>query len=160
MDPLYRKKVVVLGFGRQGRALARWLPTLGARVTVSDLSTIDSFNGDLAQYTDVEFVFGGHPESLLDDADLLCVSGGVPLALPIIQEAVRREIPISNDAQLFMERCPATVIGITGSAGKTTTTTLIGEMLKAAGKKSWVGGNIGRCAAGCAESDRGFAIRS
>jgi UDP-N-acetylmuramoylalanine--D-glutamate ligase len=142
-DPLYRKRVVVLGFGRQGRALARWLPTVGASVVVSDQSTPDELNGHLAAFDGVEFVFGGHPEDLLDDADLVCISGGVPLELPIIQEAVERGIPLSNDAELFLERCPTAVIGITGSAGKTTTTTLVGEMLKQAGRTTWVGGNIG-----------------
>ena len=142
-DPLYRKRVVVLGFGRQGRALARWLPTVGASVVVSDMAHHDHFNGDLAPYTDVEFVLGGHPVSLLDDADLLCISGGVSLGLPIVHEAVKRGIPLSNDAQLFLERSPAPVIGITGSAGKTTTTTLVGLMLERAGMKTWVGGNIG-----------------
>ena len=143
MDPLHRKRVVVLGFGRQGRALARWLPTVGAQVVVSDLFTFDHHNGDMAAYANVEFVLGGHPESLLDDADLMCISGGVSLALPIVQSAIQRGIPLSNDAQLFLERCPASVIGITGSAGKTTTTTLVGEMLHQSGRKTWVGGNIG-----------------
>jgi UDP-N-acetylmuramoylalanine--D-glutamate ligase len=74
---------------------------------------------------------------------MVCVSGGVPFELPLIQAAYQREIPITNDAILFLERCPAKVIGITGSAGKTTTTTLTGEMCKQAGIKTWVGGNIG-----------------
>lgn len=143
MDPLHRKRVVVLGFGRQGRALARWLPTIGASVVVSDQSTPEEMNGNLSAFVGVEFVFGGHPESLLDGADLVCISGGVPLELPIIQQAVERGIPLTNDAQLFLERCPVPVIGITGSAGKTTTTTLVGEMLKQAGYTTWVGGNIG-----------------
>jgi UDP-N-acetylmuramoylalanine--D-glutamate ligase len=94
-------------------------------------------------FPDVEFVLGGHPESMLDGVDLLCLSGGVALELPIVLEAVRRRIPLSNDAQLFLERCPASVIGITGSAGKTTTTTLTGEIMKRAGYTTWVGGNIG-----------------
>lgn len=71
------------------------------------------------------------------------MSGGVPLTIPFIQAAVERGIPLSNDAQLFLERCPARVIGITGSAGKTTTTTLTGQMIERAGFKTWVGGNIG-----------------
>jgi UDP-N-acetylmuramoylalanine--D-glutamate ligase len=142
-DPLYRKRVVVLGFGRQGRALARWLPSVGAHVVVSDQHIIDQMNGDLAQFSGVEFVFGSHPESLLDEADAVCISGGVPLTLAFVQEALRREIPLTNDAQLFLERCPAPVVGITGSAGKTTTTTLVGEMLRRTGRQTWIGGNIG-----------------
>jgi len=143
MDGALRgQRIVVLGFARQGQALARWLPGQGAEVVVSDARGPAEV-GDLAAFPGVEFVLGGHPESLLDGADLLCLSGGVPLELEIVQAARRRGIPLSNDAQLFLERCPAPVIGITGSAGKTTTTTLCGDMLRQAGFKTWVGGNIG-----------------
>jgi UDP-N-acetylmuramoylalanine-D-glutamate ligase len=140
--PLRGKRAVVLGFARQGRALARWLPAQGASVVVSDLNSAEAL-GDLSVYPDVEFVLGQHPASLLDGADLLCISGGVPLELEVVQAALRRGIPLTNDAQLFLERCPAPVIGITGSAGKTTTTTLAGDMLRQAGYRTWVGGNIG-----------------
>lgn len=143
IDRLYGKKVAVLGFARQGKALARWLPTVGARVLISDSRPQEKLVDELAEFPDVEFVLGGHPESLLDGVDLLCISGGVPLELPIVEEARRRKIPLSNDAQLFLERCPATVIGITGSAGKTTTTSLTGAIMNAAGRTTWVGGNIG-----------------
>ena len=88
-------------------------------------------------------VLNGHPLDLLDGADLLCLSGGVSPAIPIAQEAVRRGIPLSNDGQLTLRHCPAPVLGITGSAGKTTTTTLVGLMLGAAGFTVHVGGNIG-----------------
>jgi UDP-N-acetylmuramoylalanine--D-glutamate ligase len=142
-DVLHGKRVAVLGFGRQGQALARWLPTVGAQVVVSDQRSAEQLALDTAAFPNVEFVLGGHPESLLDGVDLLCLSGGVPLDLPIVQAAIKRGIPLSNDAQLFLERCPAPVIGITGSAGKTTTTTLVGEIVKRAGLKTWVGGNIG-----------------
>jgi UDP-N-acetylmuramoylalanine--D-glutamate ligase len=91
----------------------------------------------------VDFVLGKHPKRLLEGTDLLCLSGGVPLYAPIVVAAQKRGIPLSNDAQLFLERCPAPVIGITGSAGKTTTTALVGEMCQAAGLTTWVGGNIG-----------------
>lgn len=143
MDRLNGKKVAVLGFARQGQALARWLPTVGARVLVSDGKTTEQLSLNPNDYPGAEFVLGGHPESMLDGLDLLCISGGVPLTLPIVQAAMARGIPLSNDAQLFLERCPAKVIGITGSAGKTTTTTLTGEILRAAGFRTWVGGNIG-----------------
>ncbi len=142
-DPLQGKTVVVIGFARQGRALARWLPTIGARVVVNDGKSAEALRLNPADYPGVEFILGSHPEILLEGADLLCVSGGVPLDLPIIQLALRYGVPLTNDAQLFMERCPAPVIGITGSAGKTTTTTLTGEIFKRAGHRTWVGGNIG-----------------
>jgi len=144
-DELSGKRVVVMGFARQGQALARWLPAIGARVTVTDARPETAFGESLAPYRadGVAFVLGGHPLSLLDDADVLCVSGGVPLTAPLVAEALRRGVPVTNDAQLFLARCPARTIGITGSAGKTTTTSLVGAMCRAAGRMTHVGGNIG-----------------
>jgi len=144
-DPLAGKHVVVLGMARQGKALGRWLPTVGARVTLSDTRRADQLAADMAEFAGqpVEFVLGGHPLNLLDGCDVLCVSGGVPLTLPVVQEAFRRGVWVTNDAQLFLERCPAPVLGITGSAGKTTTTALVGAMCRASGVRTWIGGNIG-----------------
>lgn len=149
-DPLSGARVVVLGLARQGRALGRWLPTVGAHVTLSDSrsadllgDTVDEFAGHPA----ITLALGGHPLDLLEGCDLLCVSGGVPLTLPIVQEAFRRGVRVANDAQLFLERCPAPVLGITGSAGKTTTTALAGAMCahwtETTGHQTFVGGNIG-----------------
>jgi UDP-N-acetylmuramoylalanine--D-glutamate ligase len=124
------KRVVILGAARQGTALARWLVAQGARVTLSDMNASVDVSG-LADLTNrMTFALGGHPLTLLDDCDVLCLSGGVPIDLPIVLEAKQRGVPLSNDAQIFFDVCPAPIIGITGSAGKTTTTTLIGEILK------------------------------
>jgi UDP-N-acetylmuramoylalanine--D-glutamate ligase len=154
------RRVLILGAARQGIALARWLFRHGANVTLSDsrqLEALASAQALLAD-TDVKWAVGGHPLELLDDTDLLCISGGVPLTLPIVQEAFKRNIPVSNDSQIFMEVVPCRTIGITGSAGKTTTTTLVGEMAKldygqrtmdrdassmVHSPRSYVGGNIG-----------------
>ncbi len=143
MDSLQGKRVLVLGYGRQGRALARWLPTRGASVTVSDRQPIEPVLDELPPGASVEFISGDHSQELLDETDLMCLSGGVPLDAPLVREAQARDIPLTNDAQLFLERCPAPVIGITGSAGKTTTTSLVAAMLQAAGRQVWTGGNIG-----------------
>jgi UDP-N-acetylmuramoylalanine--D-glutamate ligase len=141
------KHVVILGAARQGKALARYLTAHGARVVLNDAQTADKIDlSSLADVSGLTTVFGAHPLELLDGCDLLCLSGGVPIDLPIVLEAARRGIPVGNDAAIFMELCPAPVIGITGSAGKTTTTTLTFEMLRAAapaGRTVWVGGNIG-----------------
>ena len=90
---------------------------------------------------------GGHPLSLLDGCDLLCLSGGVPPQIEIVTAAIARGIPLSNDSlltfQLARQQGLGPLVAITGSSGKTTTTTLVGEMLAAAGRKVHVGGNIG-----------------
>lgn len=139
------KRAVVLGLARQGVAMARFLAHAGAQVTVSDLKTKAELADAVAALADlpIRFALGGHPMSLLRGTDFICVSGGVPLDIPLLVEAQKKGIPLVSDAQLFLERCPATLIGITGSAGKTTTTALVGEMCRAAGRRTWVGGNIG-----------------
>ena len=100
----------------------------------------------------VRWVYGGHPMNLLDSCDALFISGGVPISIPLITEAFRQGVPVLNDSQLFLETAVCKIIGITGSAGKTTTTTLVGNILDRAvktegtelfGNKIWVGGNIG-----------------
>ena len=95
----------------------------------------------------IEWATGGHPLHLLNGTDLLAISGGVPLSNPLVVEAAKRGIPLTNDTQIFLETVPCKTIGITGSAGKTTTTTLVGRIAKAglSGKfrEVWIGGNIG-----------------
>lgn len=140
------KRVLILGAARQGLALARWLSVHGARVTLSD--TRSEADLRLAKESlsglEITWALGGHPLELLEMTEVLCLSGGIPLTLPIVAEAVARGIPLSNDSQIFMEVVPCKTIGITGSAGKTTTTTLVGNMAKLAfGEKAYVGGNIG-----------------
>ncbi|MHB8777537.1 MAG: UDP-N-acetylmuramoyl-L-alanine--D-glutamate ligase [Anaerolineales bacterium] len=139
-------RTLILGAARQGTALARWLSRHGSNVTLSDSRPAGEFKAARAALADtnVEWAVGGHPLELLDKTDVLCLSGGVPLTLPIVKEAVKRGIPLSNDSQIFMEIAPCRTIGITGSAGKTTTTTLVGEMAKRTyGNHAYVGGNIG-----------------
>jgi UDP-N-acetylmuramoylalanine--D-glutamate ligase len=140
------KRVVILGAARQGLALARWMARHGARVTLSDQRSAAELAGarEALSGLPVEWALGGHPLELLQQADVLCLSGGVPASLPIVEAARKRGIPLSNDTQVFMEAVPCRTIGITGSAGKTTTTTLVGLMAKEAhGSAAHVGGNIG-----------------
>jgi len=140
------KRVLILGAARQGLALARWLALHGAHVTLSDMRSADELRTVREALADVQvdWALGGHPLALLDTTDVLCLSGGIPLTLPIVAEAVSRGIPLSNDSEIFMEVVPCKTIGITGSAGKTTTTTLVGRMAKNAyGDKAYIGGNIG-----------------
>lgn len=168
------QKIVILGAARQGLALARYLSRKGARVVLNDrrseaelLRAREELAGADLGYPPIEWVFDGHPISLLDGTDWLCISGGVPLTLPLVVEAQARGIPLTNDSQIFLESAPCKVVGITGSAGKTTTTTLVGRMAMAARElpvsqagqdafegtfgvfpsgpmgRVWVGGNIG-----------------
>ena len=144
-----KRNVVILGMGRQGLALARFFAASGANVTISDVAPAEKLTEELDQLGDLPVVLalGGHPPDLLDDCDLLCLSGGVMLQTPLVQDAMRRGIPLSNDSLLTMQLAPCPVIAITGSSGKTTTTTLVGEMLQetvGAARTVHVGGNIGR----------------
>ena len=142
--------MVIVGLARQGKALARYFADQGADVVMTDLRSMDELRPAIEELADLplEFALGGHPDELLADAQLLCLSGGVPADLPLAQQARRRGIRVTNDAQLFLQSCPARTIGITGSAGKTTTTALLGEMARLwgqdSGARAWVGGNIGR----------------
>ncbi len=142
------KNILIIGAARQGLALTRYLIGQNARITLNDHRTEAQLREEIAGLAGqpVRWVLGEHPLSLLENTDLVAVSGGVPLEIPVIVEAQRRGIPVTNDSQIFMESVPCPVIGITGSAGKTTTTSLVGEIAKAAlGRqhKAWVGGNIG-----------------
>jgi UDP-N-acetylmuramoylalanine--D-glutamate ligase len=143
------KRVVILGAARQGLALARYLSSQGAKVTLNDMRTADQLEAARRSTAgmNIEWVVGGHPLHLLNDTDLIAISGGIPLTNSLVVEAVRRGIPLTNDTQIFLETVPCRTIGITGSAGKTTTTTLVGRIAKAglSGKfrEVWIGGNIG-----------------
>jgi UDP-N-acetylmuramoylalanine--D-glutamate ligase len=154
VDRWQGKRVVILGAARQGTALARYLAHHGANVILTDTRPAADLQDALAALHDlpVEWVLGEHPLALLQGADLVCPSGGVPLDIPFLLEARRRGIRLSNDTEIFLQQVPGRVIGITGSAGKTTTTTLVGRMAQAAGelpggrspyRRVWVGGNIG-----------------
>lgn len=139
------QRIVVLGLGREGKALAKFLSHKGARVTVSDLKSPEDLSQEIAELEEmqVHFVMGGHPETLLEGADAVYVSPGVPRDIPFLKEAFRRGVRLESETRLFFSLCRAPIIGITGSSGKTTTTSLVGEMLKASGKEIYVGGNIG-----------------
>jgi UDP-N-acetylmuramoylalanine--D-glutamate ligase len=144
------QKVVIIGAARQGLALARYLTLHGAQVVLNDFrpaAELQVEQNSLSDLSTITWVLGAHPLSLLEGAQTLCISGGVPLNLPLVVEAQKRGLLITNDSQIFLEAAPCKVIGITGSAGKTTTTTLVGLMAQQAFQNSsanaWIGGNIG-----------------
>jgi UDP-N-acetylmuramoylalanine--D-glutamate ligase len=157
-------RVTVLGMARQGTAAARFFLAAGADVTISDLRLADQLatarnelehyvaelntrrngsSGSPSRTAQIRMVFGSHPLSLLDRTDLLCLSGGVSPAIPIAETARELGIPLTNDAQLTLLYCPVPVLGVTGSAGKTTTATLTSLILQESGFTVHLGGNIG-----------------
>jgi len=151
MTPWKHQRVLIIGVARQGLSLARYLVQQGAQVTLNDQRTAEQLSATRQALADLPVIWalGGHNLDLLDKTDTVCVSGGVPLTMPLVVEAFRRGIKVTNDSQIFLEAVPCKVIGITGSAGKTTTTTLVGRIAQASAlsdpalRKVWVGGNIG-----------------
>lgn len=137
---------VVMGLGREGVALANYLSSHNLPVTGTDARTEAELGAgiDTLRAAGVPLLLGGHPLSLLDETDILFVSPGVPLEVEFVQHALSRRIPLCTESKLFCYLCPAPIAGITGSSGKTTTTTLAGKIMEATGRKTWVGGNIGR----------------
>jgi UDP-N-acetylmuramoylalanine--D-glutamate ligase len=135
-------KATVVGLGREGLALARYLTDQGDDVTVTDAQPAEKLQAEIEQLRDlpVKLALGGHPDEVLDGADTIYLSAGIKPHQPPF--AGRDNL--SSLTALFFEHCPAPIIGITGSAGKTTTTTLLGKMLEQGSKRVWVGGNIGR----------------
>jgi UDP-N-acetylmuramoylalanine--D-glutamate ligase len=145
------KRILIIGAARQGLALVRYLVQHGSIVTLSDNQNEAQMASEIESLRNlpVTWALGGHPLDLLNETDFVSVSGGVPLTIPILEEAQKLGIPLINDSQVFMEVCPCKVVGITGSAGKTTTTALVGNIgnthvqIKNLPSKVWVGGNIG-----------------
>ncbi len=138
--------MTVLGLAREGIDLARFLHAEGARVTVTDQKRAELLDDELAQLQDLRlrYVLGGHPtDLLLDGCEWLFVSPGVPQEASLVQDARRRGVEVSSATRLFLDRCQGTVVGITGSSGKGTTTGLVGELLRLDGRDVRVGGNIG-----------------
>jgi len=138
----------IVGLGREGTALACFLTQEGAEVTVTDLKGPGQLRDRIEQIhsilspSAVQFALDGHPMEVLE-ADVIFVSPGVPMQIPLLVEARRRGLLLTSEPRLFGTLCPAPLIGITGSNGKTTTAALVGDILKADGRRTWVGGNIG-----------------
>ncbi|MGG0178958.1 UDP-N-acetylmuramoyl-L-alanine--D-glutamate ligase [Gottfriedia acidiceleris] len=148
------KNVLVLGMAKSGYAASRLLKKLGATVSVNDRTPFEQ--NEIAQKLKSEgfnVVCGEHPLSLLDDQPFCIVKNpGIPYTNPILIEAVKRNIPIYTEIELAYLISEAPFIGITGSNGKTTTTTLALNMLQEGNKKPLVAGNIGTVACEVAET--------
>ncbi len=139
------KRVLVVGLGKSGLAAAHFLKARGARVTVSDArpaTLIAELSGLLEEGFMVEA--GSHGLLTFRRQDLIVVSPGVPLSTPVLTQVRAMGAHIIGELELGSQFLQGEVIAVTGSNGKTTTTTLIGEILKASGRPTLVGGNIGR----------------
>jgi UDP-N-acetylmuramoylalanine--D-glutamate ligase len=139
------KKVLVVGLGKSGLAAALFLRRHGALVTVSDVRSAESLGRDIPTLLDAGITVeaGGHGHSTFWRQDLIVVSPGVPLTTPELQEVRPFRIPIIGELELASAFLQAQVLAITGSNGKTTTTTLCGQVLTCGGLPAMVGGNIG-----------------
>jgi UDP-N-acetylmuramoylalanine--D-glutamate ligase len=133
------KRVLVLGLGDTGLSVARWVQLQGGTPRVADTRSLPP-NAD--RYTG-ELLTGPFSSDLLRGVDLVCVSPGLSLREPLIAEAVRAKIPVVGDVELFAWQNKTTVLGVTGTNGKTTVAALTGHLLRSAGIDCEVAGNIG-----------------
>ncbi len=146
-----KRHIVIMGLGRFGGGIgvARWYALQGERVTVTDQLPPEKLTESLAALTDlpVKFELGGHPDKLLNDCDLLVVSPAVDKRQSaFFQSALARSVPWTTEINEFCRRCPAPIVGVTGSVGKSTTASMIFAALKAVRGEGrcHLGGNIGR----------------
>ncbi|HYO77916.1 MAG TPA: UDP-N-acetylmuramoyl-L-alanine--D-glutamate ligase [Thermoanaerobaculia bacterium] len=134
-------RILVLGAGKSGVASANFLAARGERVVLTDSNASPSLPGQLDER--VERAFGRDDFALLDGVTTVVLSPGVPTTIPLLQRAAERAIPIVGEIELAFRHLKGTIIAITGSNGKSTTTALIGEILRVAGRQPIVAGNIG-----------------
>ncbi len=138
------KRIVVIGAGLSGQALVRFLVERGATVALSDRRQREEIAGlETLQGLPVRFDLGGHTLELFEQADLIAVSPGVPLDCPPLQRAAACGIPLLGEIEIASRELEVPIIGVTGTNGKSTTTSLIGEIMQAWGKDYFVGGNLG-----------------
>ncbi|MDM5316633.1 UDP-N-acetylmuramoyl-L-alanine--D-glutamate ligase [Fictibacillus sp. b24] len=139
------KNILIVGLAKSGFAAAKLLHSFGAHLFVNDKSPREgNIEAEKLEQLGIEVVCGAHPLTLLDNnLDFIVKNPGIPYENPLLAEAVKRNIPIYTEVEIAGMIADASIIAITGSNGKTTTTTLIGEMLKNSEKTPIVAGNIG-----------------
>jgi UDP-N-acetylmuramoylalanine--D-glutamate ligase len=139
------KKVLVVGLGKSGQSAVRFLIGQGAKVTVSDSKNKAELADALKNLADLKFEqeLGKHSAKTFTTSDLIVLSPGVPQTIEGLAEARAAQIPVINDIELAYPYIKAPIVAVTGTNGKTTTTTMISEMLRNDGKKVFTGGNIG-----------------
>ncbi len=140
------KVVTVVGLGRSGLAAAKLLHKIGAKVRATDAKPMDSFSNEIEglRLLGIELETGRNTPQFFDGSQLIVLSPGIPGNIPAIAESIARGVPVISEIELGWQCLQSQkVVGITGTNGKTTTTTLVGEIIKAAGMNLFVGGNIG-----------------
>ena len=140
------KRATLIGLGtRTHVSLARFLVSRGAEVTISDVKPAEKLEEEIRLLGDlpVRMSLGGHRDEDVVSADVVFVTPGASRDLPCLVATSERGIPIRSEIELLFHLCESPIVAITGSSGKTTTTTLTGEILKAQGRRVFVGGNIG-----------------
>ncbi|MFN3467781.1 MAG: UDP-N-acetylmuramoyl-L-alanine--D-glutamate ligase, partial [Candidatus Brocadiales bacterium] len=141
------KKITVMGLGLfgGGAGLTRFLVAQGARVTVTDLKNATQLAPSLESIKGlpVELHLGGHREEDFKDVDMVVVNPAIPRDSTFLHIARENGVPLETEMNLFFKLCPATIVGITGSKGKSTTTALLAAMLQHSQRRVWLGGNIG-----------------
>ena len=139
------KKVLVLGLAKSGESAARLLDKLGAIVTVNDGKPFEENPAAQSLLEEgIKVITGGHPLELLDeDFEWMVKNPGIPYNNPMVMRALEKKIPVITEVELAYLISDAPIIGITGSNGKTTTTTMIAEVLTAGGQNGLLSGNIG-----------------
>lgn len=142
------KKITVMGLGLFGGGVgvAQFLARQGANVTVTDLRNTAELSSSMKQLEGlpISYKLGGHSEEDFINADIVIVNPAVPKNSKFIQIARNNRVQVDTEINIFFKLCPAPIIGITGSNGKSTTTTLTGKILEETQRKTWIGGNIGK----------------
>lgn len=139
--------MAIVGFGRAGLAIARYLQQIGVSLFVSDLRSYKELSRQEQEFLDgcgAEFEGGGHTGRFLSEADIIVVSPGVDYHHPALEQARQSGCRVIGELALAADKLRSPVVAVTGTNGKTTVTELIGTLLAAAGKHVFVGGNIGR----------------
>lgn len=139
------KKITIVGLARSGFACADLLSDLGADVSVTDNQDNSSTRGFASRLSTkkIKIELGRHSESIVSGSDMVVISPGVTDDSPAVVAAKSNKIPVVSEIEIGYMLCPARIIAVTGSNGKTTVTTLIGKIIEASGKRAFVCGNIG-----------------
>lgn len=147
--PGKKKRVLILGLGQypkgSGISAAMFFAKLGAEVTVTDLKKAKDLAGNLSRlkrYRHIRYTLGRHNPADIRRSDLIVANPRVRPDAKELRLARKLGIPVTSDIAVFLEQCPATVIAVTGTRGKSTTSSMIAAMLKESGRCVWLGGNI------------------